>query len=236
MVVGVALFANPSSALAIPALPSSFYGTVKLNSANVPDGTLVQAFIGSLAIAQGYIQMFQGDSYYALDVPADDTATPAIDGGREGDTIAFKVGGITAHETGTWHSGTDVQLNLTVTSASTPVPPQATPTDLPTQTPIVVIQQATSAPTPTPVVIIPQATGTLIPQLLATNTAIIPSSNTKSPDLPTMTPGQPAQSSPVPGDKGPGSTTNPGTSIPIFALALILIIGAGIFVWMRRNK
>ncbi len=112
LVICAALFAVPSSVLAIPALPSSFYGTVKLNSANVPDGTLVQAFIGGLVIAQGYTQLFQGDSYYALDVPSDDTATPAIDGGREGDTIAFKVGGITAHETGTWHSGTDVQLKF----------------------------------------------------------------------------------------------------------------------------
>ncbi len=236
LVICAALFAVPSSVLAIPALPSSFYGTVKLNSANVPDGTLVQAFIGSLAIAQGYTQVFQGDSYYALDVPSDDTATPAIDGGREGDTIAFKVGGITAHETGTWHSGTDVQLNLTVTAASTPVPPLATPTDLPTQTPIVVIPKATSTPTANPIVVIPQATSTAAPQLVATNTAIIQSSDTKSPDLPTITPGQPAQSSPVPGDKVPGSTLDTGTSIPIIALALILIVGAGIFVWMRRSK
>jgi hypothetical protein len=140
-------------------------------------------------IAQGYTQMFQGDSYYALDLPADDTASPTIDGGREGDTIAFKVGGITAHETGTWHSGTDVQLNISVTSASTPVPPQATSTDLPTQTPIVVVQQATSAPSPTPVVVIQQATGTAAPQLLASITAVIPSLDTKSPDLPTITPG-----------------------------------------------
>jgi len=235
LVIGAALFAVPSSVLAIPALPSSFYGTVKLNSANVADGTLVQAFIGSLVVAQGYTQMFQGDSYYALDVPSDDSATPAIDGGREGDTIAFKVGGITAHETGTWHSGTDVQLNLTVTSAATPVPPQATPTDLPTQTPIFV-QQATSAPTATPIVIAQQVTSTVAPQLLASNTAIIQSSDTKSPDLPTITPGQPAQSSPVPGDKVLGVTSVLGTSVPIIALALIVIVGASIIFWMRRNK
>jgi hypothetical protein len=129
-----------------------------------------------------------------------------------------------------------VQLNLTVTSASTPVPPQATPTDLPTQTAIVVVQQATSAPTATPLVVVLQATSTAAPQLLATNTAIIQSSDTKSPDLPTITPGQPAQSSPIPGDKLPGSTSGLGTSIPIIALALIVIVSAGIFVWMRRNK
>ena len=84
-----AILANPSSALAIPALPSSFYGSVKLNNANVPDGTVVQAFKGDLMIAQGYTQTYQGDSVYALDVPGDNTDTPAIDGGREGDTITF---------------------------------------------------------------------------------------------------------------------------------------------------
>ena len=110
MVVCTAIFANHSSTLAIPALPSSFYGTVKLNNANVLDGIVVQAFIGERMIAQGYTQTYQGDSVYSLDLPADNTDTPIIDGGREGDTIAFKVGGIMAHETGTWHSATNEQL------------------------------------------------------------------------------------------------------------------------------
>ena len=101
-----AIFACPSSALAVPALPSSFYGTVKVGGANVPDGTVVQAFNGDRIAAQGYTQMYQGDSVYSLDVPGDNTDTVVIDGGREGETITFKVGGVLADEAGTWHSGT----------------------------------------------------------------------------------------------------------------------------------
>ena len=39
-------------ALAIPALPSSFYGIVKVNGKSVPDGTLVQALINGQVLSQ----------------------------------------------------------------------------------------------------------------------------------------------------------------------------------------
>ena len=57
-------------ALAIPPLPSSFYGTVKVNNANVPDGTVIQAVIGGQVYAEGFTQTYQGNSVYALDVQA----------------------------------------------------------------------------------------------------------------------------------------------------------------------
>jgi len=216
-----AIFACPSSALAVPALPSSFYGTVKVNNANVPDGTVVQAFVGDRMIAQGYTQMYQGDSVYSLDVPGDNPETEVMDGGREGDTIIFKVGGVLANEAGTWHSGTSVSLNLTATSASTLMAPLATPTELPTQTPIVVIQQASSTPTL---------------ELLASPTAIIPSMDTKSPVLPTSTPEQLGHLLPVLNEKALGNAKDLRPIIPIIAFALIMIIGAGIVAWMHRNK
>jgi hypothetical protein len=221
LIICSAIFANPSSALAIPALPSSFYGTVKLNNANLPDGTVVQAFNGDLMIAEGYSQTYQSASVYTLNVPADNPDTSVIDGGREGDMITFKVGGIIATETGTWHSGTNVQLNLTVTSASTPWAPQATPTEPPTQTPIVIIQPASQTRTPT---------------LLASTTAIIPSLDTKTPDLPTSTPGQPDQQLTVSSDPVTGSNIDPGKTILIIAIAGIVIIGAGLFTWIRSRK
>jgi len=221
LIICSALFANPSSALAFPAMPSSFYGTVKLNNTNLPDGTVVQAFNSDLMIAQGYTQTYQGESVYALSVPGDDTDTVVIDGGREGDKITFKAGGIIATETGTWHSGTNVVLNLTITSASTPWAPQATPTEPPTQTPIVISQPASQ---------------TLTPTLLASLTAIIPSLETKSPDLPTSTPGQPTQQVPISSDQATGNENDLGKTIPIIVLAGIVIIGAGLFSWIRSRK
>lgn len=221
LIICSAIFANPSSALAFPALPSSFYGTVKLNNTNLPDGMVVQALIGDLMIAQGYTQTYQGDSVYTLSVPGDNTDTVAIDGGREGDTITFKVGGILATETGTWHSATNVPLNLTVTSTSTPWAPQATPTKPSTQTPIAMIQPASQTPMPT---------------LLDSPTVIIPSLDTKSPDLPTSTSGQPAQQVPVSSDQATGNKNDLGKTIPIIVLAGIVIFGAGLFTWIRSRK
>jgi hypothetical protein len=216
-----AIFACPSSALAVPALPSSFYGKVKMNNANVLDGTVVEAFIGDRMVAQGYSQTYQGDSFYALDVPGDNPDTMVIDGGREGETITFKLGGVLADEAGTWHSGTSVSLNLNVTSATPLLAPQATPTILPTQTPIVVVYPVTSTPTP---------------EIRVSTTAIISSEDTNGPVIPTSTSEKPAQPSPVPGERVPGSANNLRTTLPILAFALIVIVGAGIIIWVRRKE
>jgi hypothetical protein len=106
LVIITLLLTIAPAVLALPPLPSSFYGTVKVDGANVPLGTIVSAWINGV--------------WYA------DPATPGtIEGGVEGDTVVFHIGGLEADETGTWHSGTNVQLNLT---ASTSVPPRITVT------------------------------------------------------------------------------------------------------------
>ena len=106
------LLAYPSAVQAFPPLPSSIYGTVKANNANVADGTLVEASINNQVVAQGYTQTYQGDFVYSLDVPGDDTSTAVIEGGKEGDTISFKIGGVSAVEKGIWHSATNVMLEF----------------------------------------------------------------------------------------------------------------------------
>ena len=123
-------------ALAIPPLPSSFYGTVQVDGQNVPDDTVVRALIDGQAYGEGRTQTYEGVSVYSLDVSGDDTDTAAHDGGREGDTIQFEIGGVLAGETGTWHSGTNVELNLTASDAGSLATPPPTPSPVPTQTPI----------------------------------------------------------------------------------------------------
>ncbi len=120
--------------LAIPPLPSSFYGTVKVNGQNVPDGTGIEAAINGQVVAQALSQTYQGDSVYALNVPGDDPDTAALEGGHDGDTIVFKVGGAQAEQTGTWKSATNISLDLSVSAAATLTPPEDTPTPMPTQT------------------------------------------------------------------------------------------------------
>lgn len=154
------LFLPGSRVQAVPLLPSSFYGKVLVNNAPVADGTEVQALVNGQVVASSLTQPYQGSSYYSLSVPSDDTQTAGVEGGREGDIVQFKVGGLAAVETGTWHSGTNVELNLTVTAAATPVPPQPTRTPLPTQTPIQVIVPSSTA---TLALVLPSATWTVEP-------------------------------------------------------------------------
>ena len=100
---------------AVPPLPSSFYGTVQVNGQDTPDGTLVRALIDGQMFASGATQTFEGKSVYFLDIPGDDTGTDLKDGGLDQETIQFEVGGALADQEGTWISGTNVALNLTVT-------------------------------------------------------------------------------------------------------------------------
>ena len=132
-------------ALAIPPLPSSFYGTVKVNGANVPENTVVRALINGQAYAEARTQMYQGNSVFSLDVRGDDTSTPERDGGVEGDPIQFEVGGVLAVQTGTWHTGTNTNLNLTAALSGPLAAPPPTSAPVPTQTPIPV---ARLSPTP----------------------------------------------------------------------------------------
>lgn len=104
---------------AVPTLPSSFYGTVKVNGINVPAGTTVIAKINGTQYAATTVFSYEADTVFILDVPGDQSDTPGIEGGIEGDTILFFIDAIQADQTGTWHSGTNVGLNLTGTGSLT---------------------------------------------------------------------------------------------------------------------
>ena len=110
------LFASFTSVKAVPPLPSSFYGTVLVNGGNIPEGTIVSAWIDGVQYASMLSEMFEGDSIYYFEVPGDDpTTTEKIEGGVAGDTIVFKVDGVEAPQTGTWASGSNVNLDLSLT-------------------------------------------------------------------------------------------------------------------------
>jgi hypothetical protein len=100
--------------LALPPLPSAFHGTVKVDGANVPDGTHVRALVNGVPYADVTTATFSGESWYNLIVPGDDPATPGLEGGVQGNTVIFTVGGDYATQTGTWASGSSVGLNLTL--------------------------------------------------------------------------------------------------------------------------
>ncbi len=225
LIICTVIFANPSSALAVPSLPSSFYGTLKLNNANVPDGTLVQAIIAGKVVAFSQTQAYQGDSVYSLDIPGDDPATAAVEGGREGDVIQFKMGGILAAQTGAWHSATNISLNLSASSSSTAIPILPTLTHLPTQTSIRSFPTRIPSKTPIPTVLVSRPT---------TQSQESPAfTATTRPESPVSTPDQTGQIVAVTGENAGNNSLVLGISI---AVVVILIIAAGYFLWFRRRK
>jgi hypothetical protein len=120
----LALIWTPAGALAIPLLPASFYGVVRVNNANLPDGTLIEALINGVVYASTQTMTFEGNSVFTLDIPGDDPVTPVVDGGVDGDTIPFRVSGILADQTAVWRSSTNVELNLAVSSSIPVLSPQ----------------------------------------------------------------------------------------------------------------
>ena len=112
------LLVNVSTAFAMPPMPSSFYGTVKLDGANVPEGTIISARINGVVYASMTAILYLGDTVYYFDVPGDDPdTTGVVEGGVAGNTVVFYVGSYVANQTAPWQSGSSVELNLT---ASTP--------------------------------------------------------------------------------------------------------------------
>jgi hypothetical protein len=233
--------------LAVPQIPASFYGTVKVNAANVPDGTSVQALIDGKVYADVLTQTYQGDSVYALNVTGDDTDTTVKDGGREGDTVQFKIGGVLASQTGIWHSGTNVTLNLNVSSTSPIATQVATLTPLPTQTAIPTLKPTTIPPTLT------------IPATLTATTAVQPSAVPPTASQASLTPTSPAgstlvatqqlQSTPdssgatqpeptsVSSENKPGTGTGNLTTVAVIVMVILVVaMIIGYIILTNREK
>jgi len=117
MLLTCLVFSQAVLAAAPPPIPSSFWGTVKYNGENVTVGATVTAWINGVWYASNLTELYEGNTVFSLDVPGDQTDTPAIEGGKAGDTVVFKVNGVIAVETATWQSGVNAQRDLTLTSA-----------------------------------------------------------------------------------------------------------------------
>jgi hypothetical protein len=128
---------------AFPPIPSSFFGTVKVDGGNVPDGILIKALINGQAYAVAKTQTYQGDSVYSLDVLGDDSSTTIIEGGHDGDTIVFTIGEEVAEQTGKWKGGTNINLNLSASTMQT----KNTTTPTIVQTATTILEQATTTST-----------------------------------------------------------------------------------------
>jgi uncharacterized repeat protein (TIGR02543 family) len=105
-------------AWAVPPFPHTFYGTVKKDGANVPDGTLISAWIGGVEYASVSTFTFGADSVYTFKLPGDDQETAEKEGGVGGEVISFSLGGEMAAQTAVFSSGSVTQLDITISQFS----------------------------------------------------------------------------------------------------------------------
>jgi hypothetical protein len=106
LLVAIAMLALalPSTAVAHVSTACRFYGPVTVNGANVPDGTVVSAWLESPSVGPWTTTTFTncGASWYVIDIPADDPGTPGKEGGVVGDQVHFSVGATPVPGTATW--------------------------------------------------------------------------------------------------------------------------------------
>jgi len=241
--------------------PASFYGTVKINGENVPEGTIIRAIINGQVVATTQAILFQGHTVYDIDVPADNPNTTIVEGGQEGDTIRFLLAGFLVRETATWQSGTDTEFNLSLTANATLPPPQPTQTPtlthttppLPTQTPItpptqtptsLATQTTITQPTQTPVTDIGPTLTATFPNtptsselLLETEDAGVPIQATEVPQPTATDLDQPTiDDDPEPQTEASEDSGGMGFVLPTIIISSFGVIGGVVFWTIRKNR
>ena len=120
--------------------PDRFYGVVTVNGKHQPVGTVVDAYVGDTLCGAGSVQERAGNVIYFVDVLGGGQKPGCA---KDGDTVTFKVSGLSAKEKGTYQTGTATHLDLTASGTpqqeatqtvlppgggGTPAPPPPTPT------------------------------------------------------------------------------------------------------------
>ncbi len=128
--LGAALVVNIAGAQSPPNPPSRFVGNVKIDGANAPAGTLIEARINGATCGVSTVFFANSEARYTLDSPALEPS--ANNCGVDGSVVEFYVAGKKANETGSWANYRLNTVNLTVTSATpAPTTPPATVTRTP---------------------------------------------------------------------------------------------------------
>jgi len=96
--------ALPGTAVAHVTTACRFNGPVTVNGGGVPDGTVISAWLEGPYVGPWATTTYTryGASWYAIDIPADNPATPDKEGAVAGDQVHFSVGGAPVPGTATW--------------------------------------------------------------------------------------------------------------------------------------
>jgi len=129
----LALLLLSQSAGAMPPLPSSFWGAITMNGAPIRLSAELTAYVEGVLCGQATIFYYEGATAYSITVTGDDPETPEREGGREGETVHFRLNGAPLATTTIWHGGNGfTRLDMRETS-----PHRATATER-TALPIVI--------------------------------------------------------------------------------------------------
>ena len=124
----LALVVIVASSAQVP-VPCMYYGTVKLDGENVSEDIEVSAWIDETKwVAQRWVG--GGESWYGVEIPYDNPATPQRDGGTPDRLIVFRIGDIQADQTAFWQEGLqqrDYVLKLTASHVSVKLYPSFCP-------------------------------------------------------------------------------------------------------------
>jgi len=117
LITAVILLLYPIIALAEgPALPCRFHGTVQLDNATVPDGTIIKAIIEGDTYTTSTPSVYGNSTYAITIVPPKNVIY------IDGTPVTFLIGNYSAIETGTWETGLNLVLNFTALSILPPTP------------------------------------------------------------------------------------------------------------------
>jgi hypothetical protein len=99
---------NPTG---VPILPASFYGEIHFNEDPPVIGATIEAWVNGMSTPAATTLVQGNPLSYLIDVPGDDPGTTQIEGGVEGSTVTFMLGGRSI-ATASWHTGTHTQVDL----------------------------------------------------------------------------------------------------------------------------
>jgi hypothetical protein len=238
------LMALPSLVSAQAQPPNRFFGSVKINGQDAPDGTVVEAYIGNTLCGSGSVQNRNNAEIYLVDVVG---AGQKAGCAKDGDTVKFKVAGLDAKETGKYATAEATHLDLTASGTphnpseptvlapgqgGTPLTPIATPN--PTQeaagTPPPAPPAGTAAPAAPAA---PAVTGTPAGTPAATVAPTAAASLTATPPPGTATP--PALTSPA--TRPAPRRSGPSPLVWIVPVVVLVIAAAiALLIYQRRGE
>ncbi len=111
------IFALVSSVSAYPPIPAEFYGTITINGASAPIGTIITALIDGVEVGTFTTTSIGGYG------GAGNFKNRLIVQGKEtdlGKTIVFRINSVSAGETATFNTGVSQQRDLTIVTGTSP--------------------------------------------------------------------------------------------------------------------